>query len=319
MLSKAFQGLTVACARCHDHKFDAISQQDYYALFGTLYGARPTMRTVDAPQVLRLHADALADLKTSIRHALAEEWTVAAAALGERLDEPAEGALSAAFEEAACDESSPLSPWLELRGLPAPALREAWRELRDDWSRRIAARQAFNEEHFRAIWDLSGADYGRWISHGTGASKTPSPPGEFAVPHEGDRALAGIYPGGVFTHLLSTKHAGVMQSPRFKVDSNYISVQVLGGDMSFARLIIENYSLPLGGIYHQRYSPRSDAMQWWRWDTTFWKGFTAYVEFTTREDSTNFVHDPIDAAKEPRPGTPPARPISDRRGCGSVP
>ena len=34
VLSKTFLGLTVACARCHDHKFDAISQKDYYALAG---------------------------------------------------------------------------------------------------------------------------------------------------------------------------------------------------------------------------------------------------------------------------------------------
>jgi hypothetical protein len=34
VLSKTFLGLTVACARCHDHKFDAISQQDYYGLAG---------------------------------------------------------------------------------------------------------------------------------------------------------------------------------------------------------------------------------------------------------------------------------------------
>lgn len=36
VFSKTFLGLTVACARCHDHKFDAISQADYYALFGYL-------------------------------------------------------------------------------------------------------------------------------------------------------------------------------------------------------------------------------------------------------------------------------------------
>lgn len=34
--SKAFLGLTVACARCHDHKFDPIRQRDYYALQGYL-------------------------------------------------------------------------------------------------------------------------------------------------------------------------------------------------------------------------------------------------------------------------------------------
>jgi hypothetical protein len=33
-LCRGFLGLTVACARCHDHKFDPITQEDYYALAG---------------------------------------------------------------------------------------------------------------------------------------------------------------------------------------------------------------------------------------------------------------------------------------------
>lgn len=33
-MSKAFLGITVACARCHDHKFDPIPTSDYYALAG---------------------------------------------------------------------------------------------------------------------------------------------------------------------------------------------------------------------------------------------------------------------------------------------
>jgi len=32
--SKAFLGLTVSCARCHDHKFDPIPTADYYSLYG---------------------------------------------------------------------------------------------------------------------------------------------------------------------------------------------------------------------------------------------------------------------------------------------
>jgi hypothetical protein len=39
-LSSTFLGLTVACARCHDHKFDPISTRDYYALAGIFASIR---------------------------------------------------------------------------------------------------------------------------------------------------------------------------------------------------------------------------------------------------------------------------------------
>jgi hypothetical protein len=33
-LGRTFLGLSISCARCHDHKFDAISKEDYYGLYG---------------------------------------------------------------------------------------------------------------------------------------------------------------------------------------------------------------------------------------------------------------------------------------------
>jgi hypothetical protein len=39
-VGKGFLGLTLACARCHDHKFDPISQHDYYGLAGIFYSSR---------------------------------------------------------------------------------------------------------------------------------------------------------------------------------------------------------------------------------------------------------------------------------------
>lgn len=42
--SRTFLGLTVACARCHDHKFDPISAEDYYALAGVFASCRQSER-----------------------------------------------------------------------------------------------------------------------------------------------------------------------------------------------------------------------------------------------------------------------------------
>jgi hypothetical protein len=39
-LGKTFLGLSVSCARCHDHKFDPIPQRDYYALYGIFNSVR---------------------------------------------------------------------------------------------------------------------------------------------------------------------------------------------------------------------------------------------------------------------------------------
>src|SRR5262249_55882038 len=49
VLTKTFLGLTVACARCHDHKFDPIPQRDYYALAGYLRSSRYQQAFYEAP------------------------------------------------------------------------------------------------------------------------------------------------------------------------------------------------------------------------------------------------------------------------------
>jgi hypothetical protein len=45
VVTRGLMGLTVACARCHDHKFDAISTRDYYSLYAALAASA-------APEVL---------------------------------------------------------------------------------------------------------------------------------------------------------------------------------------------------------------------------------------------------------------------------
>src|SRR5262249_25821206 len=49
---QAFQGLTVACARCHDHKFDPIAQKDYYAPAGLFRSTETCYGTIRVIQSL---------------------------------------------------------------------------------------------------------------------------------------------------------------------------------------------------------------------------------------------------------------------------
>ena len=46
VVTRTFMGLSVACARCHDHKFDPITQEDYYALAG-IFKSTQTMAHTD--------------------------------------------------------------------------------------------------------------------------------------------------------------------------------------------------------------------------------------------------------------------------------
>lgn len=69
VLSKTFLGLTIACARCHDHKFDAISTRDYYAFAGLIQSTRHQYAVIDSPDTF----DRPVALLDSIRSSLAAE------------------------------------------------------------------------------------------------------------------------------------------------------------------------------------------------------------------------------------------------------
>jgi hypothetical protein len=53
VFGKTFLGLTLACARCHDHKFDPVSTRDYYALSGYLESSRYQRAFIDSPEPTR--------------------------------------------------------------------------------------------------------------------------------------------------------------------------------------------------------------------------------------------------------------------------
>jgi mono/diheme cytochrome c family protein len=61
--AEAFLGLTVGCARCHDHKFDPIRQDDYYSLFATFAGVTHGERTVATAAARQARQQRLAPLE----------------------------------------------------------------------------------------------------------------------------------------------------------------------------------------------------------------------------------------------------------------
>jgi hypothetical protein len=73
-VTKAFQALTVSCARCHNHKFDAISQTDFYALYGIFTSTHPAVIDANAPGTGDAIRAELQKLKIEIKATLIQDW-----------------------------------------------------------------------------------------------------------------------------------------------------------------------------------------------------------------------------------------------------
>ena len=166
VLTKTFLGLTVACARCHDHKFDAISQKDYYGLFGFLESSAYRQVRFDTLEHNRRIARELAGLRQKARpvvqRGLAEairpgaqrlaEYLLAARAVqaggtlesiarGRKLDPDLLTRWVQHLRKAAGDAADPLHAWAKL---PAEAekperLAELLRPTVESWRKRTAA------------------------------------------------------------------------------------------------------------------------------------------------------------------------------------
>ena len=81
VMTKSFLGMTVSCARCHDHKFDAISTKDYYALYGYLQSSNYRQVRFEsmvqnqkiAKQAEQLQKQKQKELKAKLKNAFASE------------------------------------------------------------------------------------------------------------------------------------------------------------------------------------------------------------------------------------------------------
>ena len=69
LVGRAFMGLTIACARCHDHKFDPIPTRDYYGLAGIFFSSHilPSVGPkTNGPPMLRIPLESPAQLQARL-------------------------------------------------------------------------------------------------------------------------------------------------------------------------------------------------------------------------------------------------------------
>ena len=70
VVTRGTMGLSVACARCHDHKFDPIPTADYYSLYGVFQNSIERLAPIAEPAA---GADGFADELAKRQTALAEK------------------------------------------------------------------------------------------------------------------------------------------------------------------------------------------------------------------------------------------------------
>jgi hypothetical protein len=303
-LTKAFQGLTVSCARCHDHKIDPIPTEDYYALYGILNSSRPVTRTLDLAGPDSAVQSKLTALKSDIRKELAAAWIRETSELGRNLvaaiawENDAPDAAETArnlqpaqinrvrklLQRTKVDMSDPLyaiSRWMKDRNA------ESWAKLTAEFQKEAAEREKFNKEKFVVFADFRANTPSGWSADGWGFRTGRAADGAFAVATEGGDAVAGIYTAGIFTNLLSDRLNGVLRSPLLPRDKKFLTMQMAGGKLGAFRLIMDDCVI---GEDHQLL--KNPQLKWIRTTSKNDQPLPTYLEISTKADNPRLPERP---------------------------
>lgn len=281
VFSKAFLGLTVSCARCHDHKFDAVSQRDYYALYGILNSCRPARVSIDLSESTDSQRKTLAELKPKIQSALAVDWLANSADLQKRI-------LSTQKSDAL------LKPLLTMKTAigQGTTFETAWQKQWQDWQQSRKKFDNYQAHDFSLAWDLAQEnDYTTWFPSGTGLPKKPQPAGTFSIADQGEYALIGIYPAGVYSHNLSTKDSASLNSAYFHSQAgSELWVQTLGAGDSTIRYVVHDY--PRKGTVYP-IATLATQWKWQRFDLSYWDGDQLHIELAAAQDAPLLVEEKL--------------------------
>jgi hypothetical protein len=293
-LSKAFQATTIACARCHDHKLDAVSMKDYYALLGIVQSARQVSNTIDIGDPNAERKGWLVGLKHSIRKELAFFWGIEAQNLGKYLlaaqavRDKESGAsdlardldplrLSKWVQLLANNSQAPEEPlwaWQALRG--ARDFAAAWQRLAARYRKECQERAEFNARNFTSFGNLGGKPLASWQHDGPGLTAEAS--GDFTVALEGDAFLGAVFPNGLYTHGLSERLNGALRSPILPRGKKHLSLRVLGGRAGAVRVVSNNCQLNYKNFKYLA----SDRLSWITLPLGNQAGLRQYAELMTK-------------------------------------
>ena len=284
VITKGFLGLTVSCARCHDHKFDAISQKDFYALYGILTSCRPATQSLSSEFSDGEVRQVMRRLKLHIRDRVATAWK--SLPIAEKLLNP-DDAWKRAFSKADT-ESSPLHAWKVMQNVPEAGgeWEKNWKQLVASWQSSDQALRRQEQYPYEKRWTLSNLDQAsQWFSHGTGM---PVPrahsAGEFHLHEGGEQAISRVFPAGVMSHSLSTADSAVLESPKVLADGKFrMYVRVAGNQSALARYVVHDY--PRSGTVYPVSNLNDGVWKWQNWNLDYWAGELVHCEVATAADS----------------------------------
>lgn len=304
VFGKAFLAQTLGCARCHDHKFDAISAQDYYALFGYLKSSRYQQAFLGGPpelyrnldQVRALHSQALATFRQAWQQSpppeaseFARYLQAAAAALRRtKAGSPSAVVLSELAREYVLDPAR-LAAWSqELRSEEVQQLSHPlylWRQLavsQDDvpvWTQRrdqaaaqLRAAQAAMEHGAGTLPPLD-----RYVV--TGEAFLDGRGGGAVVSETPHRPVGRVVPAtAIHSARLAFPLEGEARSPSFTLSSKYLHVLACGRSARLD-LVVDGFTLIRDPVYGGLLRPLDgDVPRWHTFDVSMWIGRRAYLE-----------------------------------------
>ena len=276
---KAFLATTISCARCHDHKLDAVSQRDYYALGGLFMNARWITNTVDLPERNHVLREELKPLKRQLRTELAQRWQTNL----EKLTTETFTTLSKKVPERPLED--PLRIWSQLQSADGgtQSIEVAWQALQASYREESQRRIAENSGHFATVVDFRDGVPKEWSVDGEGTREI-SPRGDFVVALSGEKAVDSILFGGLCTNSLSPRMNGALRTPWTKLlGPGHLSFEVAGGDFSAQRTVVDNAFLTEKQQYLANATP-----QWRLVDTLSGLDRNVYIEFATKTSNPNF-------------------------------